>query len=281
MRVLDSHHHLWDPARRAYAWMDASVKPIRRRFDADDLRAAAPPAVTRTIAVQAAHALDETEDLLATAAASDLIAGVVGWVDLTARDVAQTLARLRAKPGGAKLCGIRHQVENEPDPEWLLRPDVAGGLEAVSAAGLAYDLLVRTHQLRAAAAVVRRHPGLRFVLDHGAKPNIAERAWEPWASDIAALAAAPNVVCKLSGLVTEANRSYWKPGDVAPYAERLLDAFGPRRLLFGSDWPVCLLAATYADVLSLARELVAPLDEPERAAVFEGNAQRVYLERPA
>lgn len=172
--------------------------------------------------------------------------------------------------------GIRHQVQGEPDPRWLLRPDVLRGLAAVAAAGLAYDLLVLPHQLPAAIRVAELLPGLTLVLDHLAKPPVATGATEPWAGRIRALAALPNTVCKLSGLVTEAAWDSWTADGLRPYADVVLDAFGPGRLMFGSDWPVCGLAATYGEVLDAARTVTDGLSEDEHDAVFGTTARRVY-----
>jgi L-fuconolactonase len=277
--IVDAHHHLWDPSRREYRWLAAAaLAPIRRTYTVDDLRACTAPAgVDATVLVQTISDLAETEEFLATAAASDgLVAGVVGWVDLTAPDVADQLDRLRSGPGGDQLVGVRHQVEDEPDPDWLLRPAVQQGLAAVGAAGLVYDLLVRVDQLAAARAAAERLPELRFVLDHAAKPPIAAGATEPWASELAALAKRENAACKLSGLVTEANWDGWTIDDLRPYGEQVLTAFGPERVIFGSDWPVCELAARYRDVVRAAHTLTEQLSPTERAAVFAGNARRAY-----
>ena len=277
MRV-DAHHHLWDPARRDYPWMEEGW-PIRRRFGPADLDAAAGPlGFERTVLVQTVSAVEETEEFLAVAAGSARVAGVVGWVDLTGEDVAGALAALRAAPGGAALVGVRHQVHDEPDPEWLLGEPVLRGLAAVAEAGLAYDLLVRERELPAARAAVERLPQLRFVVDHLAKPRVREGVTEPWAARLAALARHPNVSCKLSGLVTEADWRAWTPAQLVPYVRHALAAFGPERLLFGSDWPVCLLAAGYAQVVDATAEALdrAGLDAAGREAVFGGNARRVY-----
>jgi L-fuconolactonase len=201
---------------------------------------------------------------------------VVGWVDLTAPDVGEALDRLRALPGGELLVGIRHQVQDEEDPDWLSRPEVRRGLRAVAGAGLAYDLLVLVPQLAAARAAVRDLPAARFVLDHAAKPAIAGGSVEPWATELAALARLPNVTCKLSGLVTEARWEAWDAAAIRPYAEHVLGAFGPERVMFGSDWPVCELAATYAQVRELADALLEGLSPAERDAVLGGTAARAY-----
>jgi L-fuconolactonase len=195
---------------------------------------------------------------------------------LTDPAVAEAIAGWRAAPGWGGLVGIRHQVHDEPDPDWLLRPDVGRGLDAVEAAGLTYDLLVRSRELPAALAVARERPGLRFVIDHLAKPPIRSGATEPWASLLRPFGELPNVWCKLSGLVTEADPVAWRVDDVAPFVDIALGIFGPARLMFGSDWPVCLVAASYADVVSAARELTAGLSIPEREAIFGGAAEHAY-----
>jgi L-fuconolactonase len=193
-------------------------------------------------------------------------------VDLTAPDLADRIAEVRESPSGRLLVGVRHQAQDEPDPEWLLRPEVVRGIEAVGGAGLVYDVLVRPPQATAALQLMRKLPEVSFVLDHAGKPDIAGGAWEPWATWIRSLAALPNVTVKLSGLVTEAAPD-WKPDDILPYARHVLDSFGADRVMYGSDWPVCTLAASYVQVLTLAREAVPTGD---RDAVFGGTARRVY-----
>lgn len=276
--VVDAHHHVWDLAVRDQEWITGEeLAPIRRSFTLADLEPEVRAAgVGATVLVQTVSVAEETPEFLALADGSDLVAGVVGWTDLTAPDVADTLAALRALPGGDRLTGIRHQVQGESDPDWLLRPDVQHGLAAVADAGLAYDLIVRPHQLPVATAAAALLPGLTFVLDHAGKPPVAQGRLQPWADDLRALAALPNTVCKLSGLVTEADPRHWTVDDLRPYTDVLLDRFGPGRLMFGSDWPVCRLAATYEEVLGAARTLTADLSEDERAAVFSATATRVY-----
>jgi L-fuconolactonase len=278
MSRVDAHHHLWDPTRRAYPWMEESWE-IHRPFTAADLDAAAGPhGVGQTVVVQTVSSVAETEEFLAVAASPGLVAGVVGWVDLAAPDVAEALAALRAAPGGEALAGIRHQVHDEPDEDWLVRDDVLRGLAAVAEAGLAYDLLVRERELPAAVSAVERLPQLGFVVDHLAKPRIREAVTAPWAARLGILARYPNVTCKLSGLVTEADWDTWTPGQLVPYVRHAVDVFGPERLLFGSDWPVCLLAASYAAVVEAAEETLerSGLGADERDAVFGANARRVY-----
>lgn len=266
---VDAHHHLWDLAVRDQPWIDGpALAPLRRSFDLGDL-AGAVQGIDRTVVVQTVTVPEETPDLLAIAASSDLIAGVVGWVDLTAPDVADALAALASE----WLVGIRHQVQGEPDPRWLCRDDVRAGLRAVRDAGLVYDLLTIPVQLPAAIETVRALDDLVFVLDHLSKPPIASGALEPWATDVRALAAHENVVCKLSGMVTEADWATWTVDDLRPYAETVLEAFGPERVMFGSDWPVCTLAASYADVVAAAEALIPPGD---RTAVFGETCRRTY-----
>jgi L-fuconolactonase len=263
--IVDAHHHLWDPDRRVYPWLAGdALAPIRRPYTVDDLAAAAGAEVTATVLVQTVSSAAETEEFLAAAAGSPLIAGVVGWVDLTAPVI----------PSG--LVGVRHQVEDEADPDWLLREDVLRGLRAVGEAGLVYDLLVRAPQRQAALTVAERLPQVSFVVDHAGKPGIAAGEWEPWAVWIDRIARLSHVSCKLSGLVTEAPWGSWDAAMIRPYADHVLTAFGPERVLFGSDWPVCELAGGYPRVLELTEALLDGCASAERAAVMAGTAARVY-----
>jgi L-fuconolactonase len=275
---VDAHHHVWDLSVRDQDWITGpELRSLRRDFGVSDLAPQARAAgVDRTVLVQTITVPEETPEFLALAAESELIGGVVGWTDLTRPDVADELARLRGLPGGRHLKGIRHQVQGEPDPEWLLRPDVRDGLAAVAEAGLVYDLVVLPHQLPACVRAAAGHPGLTFVLDHLGKPPIATGTLRPWATAVRALAALPNTVCKLSGMVTEADHATWTVDGLRPYADTVLDAFGPGRLMFGSDWPVCTLAASYGQVVDAAEELTGGLGAEERAEVFGGTATRVY-----
>lgn len=276
--VIDAHHHVWDLAVRDQDWITGEeLAPIRRTFTLADLEPEARAAgVVATVLVQTVTVAEETPELLALADDSTFVAGVIGWTDLTAPDIADTLAGLRALPGGGRLVGIRHQVQAEDDPEWLLRTDVLRGLRAVAAAGLVHDLIVRPHQLPAAVRAAALLPDLTFVLDHAGKPPVARRETHPWADRVRALAALPNTVCKLSGLVTEADTRSWTVEDLRPYADHVIEAFGPHLTMFGSDWPVCRIAAGYTEVLGAARELTGRLGEDGRRSVFAGTAQRVY-----
>jgi L-fuconolactonase len=277
MSRVDAHHHVWDLSVREQSWMTGpEMDPIRQTFLIDDLAPLAAAAdVTSTVLVQTVGVVEETVEFLQVAVGNDLVAGVVGWVDLAADDVPTALDGLLSRPDGSYLKGIRHQVHDEPDVDWLLRPEIQRGLAAVADAGLVYDLLTRTPQLPAAIQTARNLPQLTFVVDHISKPAIGDRL-EPWATQLRELAALPNVTCKLSGMVTEAPWHTWKPTDLQPYAEVVLDAFGPTRVMFGSDWPVCLLAATYAEVVATAETLTSRLTPTERNAVFSETATRTY-----
>jgi L-fuconolactonase len=254
--------------------LDAIRKPFGPRELAPLLAASG---VDGTVLVQTLPSLDETREFLAIAAATDFIAGVVGWVDLADPAVGDVIAELQEGPGGNHLVGLRHQVHDEPDASWLLRKDVRRGIDAVGKAGLVYDILVRTRELPGALDVVRNLPHTRFVIDHLAKPRIADGPTDPeWQQAMAPLADFPNVTCKLSGLVTEASWASWKPDDLQPYVQRALDWFGPERCMFGSDWPVCLVAASYPRVIEAVRFAIRDLDKSAQDAVLGDNAIRIY-----
>ncbi len=238
--IVDAHQHFWDPATADYPWMTDEVAPLRRRFGPEDLEPLLRRyGITGTVVVQARHSLDETRALLELAAATPFVLGVIGWVDLTG-DVARQLEEACANLAQARLVGLRHQVHDEPDSAWLLRDDVQRGLTAAGEAGLVYDLLVRARELPAAVETVKRHPGVTFVLDHVGKRPQDDAAWR---DGVTALADLPNVVCKLSGLFVE--------HDPAGTVELALGWFGEERCMFGSDWPVCLLAAVYGETLAV------------------------------
>ena len=275
---VDAHHHFWpEPTPDKYPWMTDAQAAIRRPFLPRDLRPhLAARAIERTVLVHTRSSVDETREFLAVAGLTDFVAGVVGWVDVTAPDVAETLTELKSGPHGRWLVAIRHQVHDEPDPEWLLREEVRRGLRAVRDAGLAYDLLVRPRELPAALAVARELHDLRLVIDHIAKPPIASGELEPWASLMVPFAELAHVSCKLSGMTTEADWRAWTPGDLRPYVERVLGWFGEDRVMYGSDWPVCELAATYERQHDALDELTADMGAPARARLFGQNAARFY-----
>ncbi|WP_238014448.1 amidohydrolase family protein [Dactylosporangium sp. AC04546] len=275
---IDAHQHFWDPARYSYPWMaGAAMDPVRRAFGPDDLvpslRAAR---IDATVLVQTLSSRAETREFLRLAAATEAVRGVVGWVDLTAPSVGDDLDELLDGPDGPLLVGIRHQVHDEPDPDWLRRGDVRRGLAAVQRRGLTYDLLIRARELPAATDTVRALPELRFVLDHIAKPRIAVGRDASWTAGMPALAAQPNVSVKLSGMVTEADWASWTPGDLRPFVGRVVEWFTPQRLMFGSDWPVCLLAGSYDAVLAGLAGALPELSPDELDQVYGGNAARTY-----
>ena len=219
---------------------------------------------------------EETPELLQLAHSTPQVSGVVGWVDLGVSDVADRLASLSEGQGGDHLVGVRHHVQDEPDRDWLGRPDVRRGLRAVGEAGLVYDLLVRHYQLPAVIDTVAALGEVRFVLDHGGKPDIANGVIQPWKDQLISLSGFPNVAVKLSGLVTEADHQRWTFEQIRPYADVVLGAFGARRTMWGSDWPVCLLAACYEDVVAAAEGFTASMSAAERADVFGGTALTWY-----
>jgi L-fuconolactonase len=276
--AVDAHHHLWDLGVRDQEWISGEAMwAIRRSFGVGDLRPLAEKAgIDATVVVQTVTVAEETPELLEIAADEALIGAVVGWVDLTSTTVAERLGELKAGPGGEFLRGIRHQVQGEADPRWLCRDDVRRGLRAVGEAGLVYELLTLPSQLEAAIETVTALSGVDFVLDHCSKPPIAAGELEPWASLVRDLARRPNVSCKLSGLVTEADWTQWTVADLRQYADVVLEAFGPARIMVGSDWPVCTLAGSYERVMTAAGELIGSLSPSERLAALDGTARRVY-----
>jgi L-fuconolactonase len=281
--IVDSHHHLWDPDTGTYDWMTGAYAPLRRRFEVDDLlEAIEGTGVGATVVVQVRHDVRETFELLALAAPGSPVRGVVGWLDLTEPErITDQIAEFRAGPHRAAFVGIRHLVQDEPDPDWLLQGSVQRSLDILAELALTYDLVIRPAQLPAAVAVARAHPATRFVLDHIAKPRMAAGPSDPeWERYVPLLAELPNVWCKLSGLVTEADWQHWRIDDIRPYAERVASWFGEDRLLFGSDWPVCTLAATYGQVFDLAGELLAGTSDAARAKIMGGNALAVYRIQP-
>lgn len=277
-QIVDAHHHLWVRARHPQPWIDpVTMAAIDADFEVTDLAPLARSAgVTNTVVVQSIASTRETLDLLRTAADDVLVGGVVGWVDLTAADVAARLDRLRSAPGGQRLTGIRHLVQSEPDPAYLDRPDVRRGIAAVGDAGLVFDLLVRQHQLPMAARLAHDLPQVRFVLDHLGKPALGTPEFDHWRRDLRALAAAPNTVAKVSGLTTEVPRSPWTVDDLRPAVDHALDVFGPDRLMFGSDWPVSLLATSYPRWIEAVAQLLGDLDPTEQTAIWAGTARRCY-----
>ena len=276
--VIDAHQHFWDPARADYPWMEApELARIRRAFGPADLAPVLRAnAVDASILVQCRSAVEETEEFLRVAAATPFVIGVVGWADLTDGALDETLNRLRGLPGGDRLVGIRHQVHDESDPDWLLREDVQRGLAAVFAQDLTYDFLVRTRELPAAIATAQAFPRARFVLDHAAKPPISEGYSREWADLLAALAASGNVWCKISGLATEAKWDDWDTERLFPLVAHAAKCFGEDRLIYGSDWPVCLLAGSYGAIKGALEACLTKLGPHVRDKAFGANARRAY-----
>lgn len=272
--VVDAHHHLWRYSPEEYPWIGERMHILRRDFTVRDLAQVTEAAgVTHTVVVQARQSLQETRDLLAAAHASERIAGVVGWLPLTAP--AALDHALEALAPEALLRGARHVVQDEA-AGFLDRADVNDGLKTLIRHGLSYDLLLQAGQLSEATRCVDRNPSGTFVLDHAAKPRIATGELDEWSRDLHALSRRSNVVCKLSGLVTEAVWDRWSLDTLRPWLDATVDAFGPDRLLAGSDWPVCLVAVSYQRWWQTLAAYFAPFSSSERAAIFGGNATRVY-----
>jgi len=270
---IDSHQHFWRYNPQEYGWIDESMSALRRDFLPEDLE----PELTRTgfdcsIAVQARQTLEETRWLLGLAEGRRAIAGVIGWVDLRSPALKAQLEEFAANP---RLLGVRHIVQSEPD-DFLLEPRFVRGVEMLAEFGLTYDILIYTKHLPVAREFVERFREQRFVLDHMAKPPIRRREREDWATGIRAMGKFGNVMCKLSGLVTEADWEDWEPDDIRPYLDVAVEAFGWERLMVGSDWPVCLVAARYSEVVDLFEDYFGGASGEVRDAVFGGNAARFW-----
>jgi L-fuconolactonase len=272
--IVDSHQHFWRYDPDEYDWIGDDLAVIRRDFlPADLAREIAAAGVDGVVSVQARQTLAETRWLLDLAEANAFVAGVVGWVPLVSPSVGDTLAELAANP---RLRGVRHVLQGEADPAFATRPDFDRGIAALRGLGLAYDILVYERQLPAAIALVDRHPDQVFVVDHLAKPRIRDGVVSPWRERMRELARRPNVFCKLSGMVTEADLGAWTRETLEPYAEIVLEAFGPARVMFGSDWPVCLAGCPYSRWLATVRDLCAGLSAGERESVLGGTARKAY-----
>ena len=274
MPTIDSHHHFWRYTVEDYGWIDDAMRIIRRDFLPADLeREIRAAGIDGVITVQARQSLEETRWLIELAGAHDFIRGVVGWVSLIDAGVGDILAPLAANP---KLRAVRHVLQGEADDRYMMRPDFNRGIAALRPLGLVYDLLIFERHLPTAIEFVDRHPGQVFVLDHIAKPRIKDNLIEPWAQNIRELARRPNVYCKVSGMVTEADYTRWTEAQLRPYFDTVLAAFGPARLMFGTDWPVCLVAASYARWHALVRGWTATLTAAEQARIFGGTAVVAY-----
>ncbi|WP_035352179.1 amidohydrolase family protein [Edaphobacter aggregans] len=271
---IDAHHHLWRYTAEEYRWINDAMRMLRRDFLSEDLRAEMRAVgVDGAVAVQARQTVEETRWLLDLAERCEAIRGVVGWAPIAAREFAGVMEEFAERP---KLKGLRHIVQAEPDERFLLCEEFNRGIRTMLGSGLVYDVLIYERQLPQAIEFVDLHPEQAFVLDHVAKPRIREGVLEPWASRIRELAKRENVSCKVSGMVTEADWGGWTAETLRPYLDAVVEAFGPGRLMAGSDWPVCLVACGYAQWFGVLEEYFAGFSEAERDAVFGGTAARVY-----
>jgi L-fuconolactonase len=271
---IDAHQHFWMYSPAEYDWIDDSMAMLRRDFLPDDFK----PVLESndfhaSVAVQARQTLEETRWLLELAERSPWILGVIGWADLRSPDIRSQLNVITRNP---KLVGIRHIVQSEPDDRFLLQPDFLRGISVLEEFDLAYDILIYTKHLPVAAEFVERFPRQRFVLDHLAKPPIKSGNIDSWAQGISRLAAFPNVFCKLSGLVTEADWLHWSPEQITPFLDVAFESFGPDRLMIGSDWPVCLVAASYARAVEVIKSYLLQKKPESQDRVLGGNAERFW-----
>ena len=273
MRV-DAHQHFWEYTPEEYPWMDEPLSLLKRHFLPPDLLPELMKAgLDGTVAVQARQSLEESRWLLELSDQYPAILGVVGWVDLCTTNVDDQLERFQTHP---KFVGVRHVVQDEPDDSFMLRPDFQRGIQALAQHHLTYDILIYPHQLPAALALVRKFPDQPFVVDHLAKPLIGKQVIKPWCDQMAELASYPHVECKLSGMVTEATWGQWQPDDFKPYLDAVFRHFGPDRLMYGTDWPVCLLSAEYQAVHALIMNHIASFTVEEQDAIMGTNAIRFY-----
>jgi L-fuconolactonase len=271
---IDAHQHFWEYSAEEYGWIGDDMGVLRRDFRPDELRGLVSAAgIDGVVSVQARQSLEETRWLLQLAAEDAFIRGIVGWVPLAGPQLSRHLEEFGQY---RKLKGIRHFIQAEPDDEFLARDDFNLGIRELCHHSLAFDILVTERQMPLVTRFVDRHPRQTFVLDHLGKPRIRERIVEPWRQHIFELGRRPNVTCKMSGLVTEADLSAWRPADLQPYVEIALEAFGPERLMFGSDWPVCLLATSYNEWQHVLAGMLSALSEDERGWIWGRTATRVY-----
>jgi L-fuconolactonase len=278
MLRIDSHHHIWDLSVRPQTWMkDDSVKPISRTILMNELEPELEKAkIAHTVIVQTVATIDETPEFLDLSLSHPKICAVVGWLDLESNDIRPQLEKYLAHPGGKNLVSIRDLAQDKEDPNWLLRDNVVRNIHRIGEAGLVFDILTRPPQLAAAVELVKISPNNSFVLDHISKPYMAKGEMQPWVDQISQISSFENVAVKVSGLFTEANWHNWNHQTFRPYLDHILNSFTPSRMMFGSDWPVCLLAATYSDTINLMEDFVKDFSDSEQTSFWSGTAKRVY-----
>jgi len=272
--VIDSHHHFWHYSAQEYGWISDAMGVLRRDFLPPDLEPQIRPlGIEGVVSVQARQSVRETSWLLELAEQNTFIKGVVGWVPLVSPEVSRDLERFL---GRVKLKAVRHVLQDEPDDNYMLRPDFDRGIGLLKTFGLRYDILIFERHLKQAITLVDRHPDLTFILDHVAKPRIRENILSPWRENMIDLARRPNVYCKLSAMATEADHTHWTDDQLRPYMDVALHAFQPHRLMFGSDWPVCLLATPYRRWFETVTQFIAPLSPAERKWIMGETAIQAY-----
>ena len=273
--VIDAHQHFWQLGRFDYSWMETpELEPIRRDRLPQDLKPLIEQVgIEKTIFVQTQHNVDETRWVLQLAEDNDFIAGVVGWVDLASDECESQLLQFKDHP---KFVGVRHVTQDEPDEDFIVREDVIRGLQVLERQGVPFDLLFYVKHLHHAATLAKRLPDLQMVIDHLAKPEIKDGRTDNWIDNFKSAARFPNIFCKLSGMITEADWKNWNPVDLKPYVETAMEAFGPERCMYGSDWPVCELAGTYHQVYEALCEVLGPISQTDRNKIFGGTATKFY-----
>jgi L-fuconolactonase len=275
---IDSHHHIWDLSVRDQEWIAGdAMQPIRRNFAVSDLRAAsAASRIDKTILVQTVTDYTETPELLKIAQSEQLVGAVVGWLKIDAPDAIEHLHKYLDLPGAEYLKGIRDIAQDHPDSNYLAKPESISNVRKLGELGITYDLLTKIPELPAAIELVRACPDVQFVMDHISKPRIAKQEFEPWRTLMSELATFPNVLCKVSGLVTEASWNEWQVKDFKPYVDHVINIFTPQRLMFGSDWPVAILGGTYAEVVELAEALTSGFSPSESESFWHKTAAFAY-----
>lgn len=272
--IIDTHHHFWNYNPVDFDWIDDEMASIRKNFLPKDLKETLlETGVQGVVSVQARQSLEETDWLLEMGEEHDVIKGIVGWLPLAAENIQQVLEQYSANQW---LKGVRHVVQGESDPAFILGKEFNRGISQLKNDGLVYDILILEHQLPNTIRFVDQHPEQQFIVDHIAKPKIKHNETEPWARNLKALARRENVSCKISGLVTEADYHGWTKEQLQPYFDVVLEAFGPSRLMYGSDWPVCLVATSYSDWLNLVRDMLSDLSPDEQEQIFSRNAKHFY-----